>query len=56
VPGDFGLGALLSAGPMLASHYVPVDQVSYLLRRMSMLMALGYSVDQLGLVLFRRSL
>lgn len=54
MPGDFGLGALLSAGPMLASHYVPVDQVSYLLRRMSMLMALGYSVYPLGLVLLSK--
>jgi glycosyltransferase involved in cell wall biosynthesis len=50
VPGDIGTGALLAVGPMLASHYVPVSRVSFLLIATGMLLAATVSTDPLGLV------
>ena len=50
VPGDVGTGALLAVGPMLASHYMPVAQVSSLLVATGMLLAATVSTDPLGLV------
>lgn len=50
VPGDIGTGALLAVGPMLASHYMPVSRVSFLLIATGMLLAASVSTDPLGLV------
>jgi O-antigen/teichoic acid export membrane protein len=54
VPGDFGGGALMAAGPMIASHYAPMSEVSYLLLAMTFLMAVGYAAAPLGLVLLSK--
>jgi len=51
VPGDFGHGALLALGPVIASHYLPMGQVSHLLLGLSILMAVSVSVAPLGLLL-----
>jgi O-antigen/teichoic acid export membrane protein len=50
VPGDLSNGALLAVGPVVASHYMPVSHVSYLLVAISMLTAASLSTDPLGLV------
>jgi O-antigen/teichoic acid export membrane protein len=50
VPGDLSNGALLAVGPVVASHYIPVARVSYLLVAISMLTAASVSTDPLGLV------
>jgi O-antigen/teichoic acid export membrane protein len=54
VPGEFGSGALLSLGPIIASHFLPMAQVSSLLLGMSLLMAVSLGVTPLGLVLLSK--
>ncbi len=54
VPGEFGAGALLSLGPIIAAHFVPLAQVSSLLLGISLLMAVSLSVTPLGLILLSK--
>ena len=54
VPGEFGAGALLAAGPMVVSHYRPMAEVSYLLLGLSLLVAVGYAAAPIGLVLLSK--
>ncbi len=54
VPGIFGAAMLFAAGPVIASHYVPLAQVSYLLLGLSMLKAVSYSTSPLGTVLLSK--
>lgn len=55
VPGDFGAAALLALGPVIASHYLPMGRVSYLLLGLSILMAVSVSVAPLGLLLLSKA-
>lgn len=50
VPGELSLGALLAIGPVVATHYMPVKRVSYLLLALSMLTVASISTEPLGLV------
>ena len=52
--GDFGGSALFALGPVIASHYVPITQVTYLLLGISLLMAMSVSAGPLGLVLLSK--
>lgn len=54
VPGEFAGGALVALGPVIASHYLPISEVSRLLLGLSMLMAISVSVTPLGLVLLSK--
>jgi len=50
LPGDLSNGALLSIGPVVAMHFVPITVVSQLLIASAMLAALSVSTEPLGLV------
>jgi O-antigen/teichoic acid export membrane protein len=50
LPGDLSTGALLSIGPVVAMHFVPITVVSQLLIASAMLVALSVSTEPLGLV------
>jgi O-antigen/teichoic acid export membrane protein len=54
VPGDFAGSALFALGPVIATHYLPLSQVSYLLLGISMLTATSVSVSPLGQVLLSK--
>jgi O-antigen/teichoic acid export membrane protein len=54
VPGEFAGGALFALGPVIASHYRPLSDVSRLLLGLSLLMALSVSVTPLGTVLLSK--
>jgi O-antigen/teichoic acid export membrane protein len=55
VPGDFGNGALVALGPVIASHYLPMGRVSYLLLGLSILTVVSASAAPLGLVLLSKA-
>jgi len=54
VPGDFGAAALFALGPVVAAHYLPMKQVSYLLLGSSMLLIAGYTAGPLSTVLLSK--
>ncbi|HEX5411671.1 MAG TPA: lipopolysaccharide biosynthesis protein [Terriglobia bacterium] len=54
VPGDFGAAALFALGPIVATHYLPMKQVSYLLLGSSMLLVAGYTAGPLSTVLLSK--
>jgi O-antigen/teichoic acid export membrane protein len=54
VPGDFGLNALLALSPVIASHYLPLSRVSFLLLGLNVLLVVGYAGGPLGLVLLSK--
>ncbi len=54
VPGEFAGAALFALGPVIAAHYSPLSNLSYLLLGLSLLMALSVSVSPLGLVLLSK--
>ncbi len=54
LPGEFGAGALMSLGPIIAAHFVPLAEVSSLLLGISLLMAVSLSVSPLGLILLSK--
>ena len=54
VPGDFGAAALFAIGPIVAAHYLPMKQVSYLLLGSSMLLVAGYTAGPLSTVLLSK--
>jgi O-antigen/teichoic acid export membrane protein len=54
VPGDFAGSALFALGPVIATHYLPLSEVSYLLLGISMLTATGVTVSPLGQVLLSK--
>jgi O-antigen/teichoic acid export membrane protein len=54
VPGDFAGAALFALGPIIATHYLPLSQVSYLLLGISILTATSVSVSPLGQVLLSK--
>ncbi len=54
VPGIFGGAMLFAAGPMIASHFVPLAQLSYLLLGLSLVTVVSYSAAPLGLVLLSK--
>ncbi|TAM82218.1 MAG: hypothetical protein EPN47_09750 [Acidobacteria bacterium] len=54
VPGDFGAAALFTIGPIAATHYLPMKEVSYLLLGSSMLLVAGYTAGPLSTVLLSK--
>lgn len=54
LPGALGQGAIFALGPMIAAHYVPVTQVSFLLLGVSLVMAATTSVTPLSLILLSK--
>ncbi|HWG58388.1 MAG TPA: oligosaccharide flippase family protein [Candidatus Acidoferrales bacterium] len=54
VPAIFGLGALLAAGPVVASHVLPMKEVLALLLGMSIMGGISASADPLGLILLSK--
>jgi O-antigen/teichoic acid export membrane protein len=54
VPGILGGAMLFTAGPMIASHYVSLGELSYLLLGVSLVTAVSYSAAPLGLVLLSK--
>jgi len=50
VPGDMSAGALLAVSPIVAAHYLPLSQVSFLLVAGSVLAMATVSTEPLGLV------
>jgi O-antigen/teichoic acid export membrane protein len=54
LPSIFGFGAMLALGPMLASHRMPLAEVTALLLGMSMLMGISASAEPLGLILLSK--
>jgi O-antigen/teichoic acid export membrane protein len=54
VPGEFAGGALFAMGPIIASHYVPLSQVAYLLLGTAILNAVAASAGPLGLILLTK--
>ena len=49
--GDFTLGAIISLGPILASHIADIEQVGYLSISQSLLNSVGVAIAPLGLIL-----
>jgi O-antigen/teichoic acid export membrane protein len=54
VPGEFAGNALIALGPVIASHYLPISEVSGLLLGIGMLMAVSASVAPCGTVLLSK--
>jgi O-antigen/teichoic acid export membrane protein len=54
VPGEFAINALIALGPVIASHYLPISDVSGLLLGLGMLLAVGASVAPCGTVLLSK--
>jgi O-antigen/teichoic acid export membrane protein len=54
IPGDFSGGALFALGPVIASHYFPMQELSSLLLGISMMMALGVSTGPIGMILLSK--
>lgn len=54
VPGGFANGALFALGPIIAAHYLPVGEVSYLLLGVSVLMAVATTAEPLGSILLSK--
>lgn len=54
VPGTFGSDALLSLGPLIATHYVSMAKVGYLLLGASFLMVMGYTTGPVGVLLLSK--
>jgi O-antigen/teichoic acid export membrane protein len=54
LPSIFGFGGMLALGPVVASHRLPLGQVTYLLLGMSILMGISASVEPLGLILLSK--
>jgi O-antigen/teichoic acid export membrane protein len=54
VPGEFAGSALFALGPVIASHYLPISDVSDLLLGLGMLMAVAASVTPCGTVLLSK--
>jgi len=54
VPGEFAGSALFALGPVIATHYLPLSEVSRLLLGLSLLMAISVSVTPLGTVLLSK--
>lgn len=54
VPGDFAVNALIALGPVIASHYLSISEVSGLLLGLGMLLAVGSSVAPCGTVLLSK--
>lgn len=55
LPGDFSAGALYALGPVIAAHYYPLSELSYLLLGISILMAVGVSTAPLGMILLSKA-
>ena len=54
VPGDFGGAALFALGPIIATHYLPLRQVAYLLLGSNILLVMGYTAKPLTMVLLSK--
>ena len=54
VPGDFGQAALFALGPLMATHYLPLTQVAYLLLGSNFLLVMGYTAGPLTVVLLSK--
>jgi O-antigen/teichoic acid export membrane protein len=54
VPGILGGAMFFSLGPVIASHYVSLAELSYLLLGLSLVTAVSYSAAPLGLVLLSK--
>jgi O-antigen/teichoic acid export membrane protein len=54
LPSLFAFGALMALGPVIASHRLPLSQVSYLLLGMSILMGISASAEPIGLILLSK--
>lgn len=54
VPAIFGLGALLALGPVVATHVLPLKEVTALLLGMSIMGGISASAEPLGLILLSK--
>ncbi len=54
VPGDFGYNALFALAPVIATRFLPLEQVAPLLLGTSLVMAASISVGPLGIVLLTK--
>lgn len=54
VPGEFSGSALFALGPVIASHYLPISEVSGFLLGLGMLVAVAASVTPFGTVLLSK--
>jgi len=54
VPGDFALNAILVAGPIVATHFAPMSQVTYLLLGMSILSMAELAVAPFSVILLSK--
>src|SRR5206468_8338439 len=54
VPGDFGQAALFALGPLMATHYLPLTEVAYLLLGSNFLLVMGYTAGPLTVVLLSK--
>jgi O-antigen/teichoic acid export membrane protein len=54
VPGILGGAMFFTAGPMIASHYVSLAELSYLLLGLSLVTAVSYGAAPLGMVLLSK--
>lgn len=54
VPAVFGLGALLAVGPVVASHVLPLKDVTALLLGMAIMGGISASAEPLGLILLSK--
>ncbi len=54
VPGDFAGNALFAIGPIVATHYLPLSEVSHLLLGLGLLMAISLSVTPCSTVLLSK--
>ena len=54
VPGQFGTGAFLSLGPLVATHYVSMIKVGYLLLGVNFLTVMGYTTEPVGVLLLSK--
>jgi O-antigen/teichoic acid export membrane protein len=54
MPGEFGTAALTALGPIIASHYLPMEQLSAFLLGQSILMVVGYAAGPLDVVLLSK--
>jgi O-antigen/teichoic acid export membrane protein len=54
VPGDFAINALLVSGPVIAAHFAPMPEVTYLLLGLSILSMTELGVGPLSVVLLSK--
>jgi O-antigen/teichoic acid export membrane protein len=54
VPGDFAANALLALGPVIASHYLPISEVSYLLLGLGILTVVTIAALPCGTILLSK--